>query len=45
MYQVDNDVLWNSELYQSLMVDKRIFSSQQAREIRQNLEHLERYRN
>ncbi|SUD92169.1 FtsK/SpoIIIE domain-containing protein [Psychrobacter phenylpyruvicus] len=40
MYQIDNDSLWNSELYQSLMEDKRIFSSQQAREIRQDLEHL-----
>lgn len=40
MYQVENDVLCKSELYQNLMEDKRIFSSQQAREIRQNLEHL-----
>lgn len=40
MYKLDNEGLWNTELYHQLMDDKRIFSSQQAKEIRQNLEHL-----
>lgn len=40
MYQIDNNSLWKSELYQSLMQDKRIFSSIEAKEIRQKLEHL-----